>query len=446
MTKNVLILTALPFRKYGNQSLYRFVEMFLSRGLEVFVFSSGSDSKGENAINSKKCHYFKTWSFSNFLINAYKSLRGLIINKKASNNKEQSKDNFYSGITSDTRLMPFSEHNIKKFVLSWILFLLVIVDNIVLFTSLLLFNLNVLKKIDLIAGYEVNYSFASKWLSKLFNKPYINKYQGTVLGACKDDFLDCKLFYPLNYFGINNSDLCIMVNDGTNGDLYCKQRGLKNIFFEIHGVKEYQYDDIDTSKLKDIDFNKFIIFNNSSASKWKRVDRVTRFLTYLKPEIRKKVLVVTTYSGSDLKDLKNLAEIMGVNKNILFINGLSHIECNYIISKSKILLMTNDLSNLGNPVLEAVYCKTPVVSIKDGSLDNVFKGHDGAVLLDLEKTFDKKLAEVVTRLLLDKDYYKEIKTNIARNKNVFNLKDQQDKEFKAIAQLIESNFEEVLSC
>ncbi|UJL42921.1 hypothetical protein KDH10_000091 [Shewanella vesiculosa] len=49
--KSISIVTHLPFRK-GNQSLLRFVNMFLARGIKVDLFTSGYDENGENIIES----------------------------------------------------------------------------------------------------------------------------------------------------------------------------------------------------------------------------------------------------------------------------------------------------------------------------------------------------------------------------------------------------------
>ena len=292
--------------------------------------------------------------------------------------------------------------------------------------------MNVLRRTDVFIAYEINYSLASKMFSLLFSRPYINKFQGTILKACGKNIKGCKFFYPANYFGINKSDLCIMVNDGTDGDCYCKERGLTNIFFEPHGVSEYKEVEIDTRKLENIDFNKFIIFNCASGARWKRVDRCIRFLQHIKKDVLNKLLVITTYAGQDLLDLKELARVLKVDSNIVFMTGLNQAECNYLIKNSKILLMTNDISNLGNPVLEAVYYNTPVISLNDGSLNYVFQGNDGGVLLDLNNDFDKKLANTIEQLVLDGDCYLAFKDCITRNQKIRSLKEQQNREFASI--------------
>ena len=60
---------------------------------------------------------------------------------------------------------------------------------------------------------------------------------------------------------------------------------------------------------------------------------------------------------------------MDLSQNVVFLEGLDSIECNNILRNADVVIMTNDFSNLGNPLLEAIYYKTPIISIDDGSLE-----------------------------------------------------------------------------
>lgn len=431
MNKNVLILTALPFRKHGNQSLLRFTSMLVNNDINVIMYTSGDDATGQEALYQSNFIVYKFKSFSNnsisYFIDLLKRLK-VVFNKK---NEQVFSDLLSSN--SWNKLPPYGAHSIKKAVLNWLEYCLLVIENFVIFTYILFFRTRMLQKIDIFIAYEINYSLATKMFSKFFRKPYINKFQGTILKACGRNKMHCKLFYPANYFGINKSDLCIMVNDGTDGEWYCKEKGLKNIFFEPHGVIDYlKNSNINIKKFEKIDFNKFVIFNNASPATWKRVDRCIRFLQHIDRNILERITVVTTYNGYGLSDLKALSKALNVDKNVVFINGLTQSECNYILRNSKIILSTNDISNLGNPVLEAVYYNIPVVSLNDGTTDVIFTEKKGAILVDLDHDFDKKLAQAIEKLFLNNNYYLSIKKEIMQNNNVKSLLEQQEKEFNKI--------------
>lgn len=431
--KKILILTALPFRKYGNQSLYRFVLMLINNNNKVTVLSSGSDKAGEQALENINMDLLRFLSFSNASIYFIGLLYKTFIRKNKFLVDDQINEScYFSKINSFEVFPPYGVHNTKKMLVSWLRFIFLLLENLLLFVYLVMFKPKTIIKADVIISYEVSYAFCSKLIAAFFCKKYINKYQGTILKSCGQNIKDCILFYPTNYFGINKSDLCIMVNDGTDGDWYCRKRGLINIFFEPHGVMFYDSSSIKEEKFKEIDFKKFVIYNNASAAKWKRPDRVFRFLNLLNKEVLKKIIVVTTYNGYGLSDLKELCKKMNLTENIVFLNNLNQAECNYVLKNSKILLMTNDMSNLGNPVLEAIFYNIPIISIDDNSLFNVLKEEEGAVLITLNENFDKNLATTIEKLVLDYKFYQEKKNQILNNHNVHSLEFQQQKEYKEI--------------
>ncbi len=435
-TNNIVILTALPFRQHGNQSLYRFVEMLVVNGCNVFMFTSGKDNNGESNFSNKNFFFYKLSNSSQFMMNlvirTYKIIMQLISKKKPF-----SSINFFETINSKDQFPPYGSHSVKKLALGWFNFCLVFLENIGVFLYMIVFKYRILKEADVFVAYEVNFSISTKLISRVFGKRYINKYQGTILKACGTNIKCCKLFYPLNYFGINRSDLCIMVNDGTNGDFYCKSRGLTNVIFESHGVKDYNYNEIDIAKFLDVRFDKFIVFNNASGARWKRVDRALRFIKLLDQSVRDKIQIISTHNSSDLQNLMDFAKKLDVDDNILFITNLNQTECNYLLRKSSVLLMTNDMSNLGNPVLEAVYYSKPIISLNDGSLSSILEDGVDSILLNLDDSFDLNLAESIKRLVLDKQFYLKLENNILMNNKVYSLNIQRTKEFNHIKKILD---------
>ncbi|RAJ10520.1 glycosyltransferase involved in cell wall biosynthesis [Chitinophaga skermanii] len=443
--KNILLITALPFRKQGNQSMMRFVKMFLSRGIAVEVFTSGNDQRGENAVmmDNFSLHRFSALrdkiynvirAFIRTLKNVVRKVKGEKV-KVATENIPVTRKNYFTTIKSEDTFPPYGKHNITTLLNKWTFFILALVDNVWLTSYLLLFHRKSLKKADIIVGYENAYAFTAKFLARLYGKKYINKYQGVVpLKATNENISDCKRYYPLSYYGLNTSDLCFMVNDGTNGIFYAKARGCKNIYFEPHGVAVDDYKDIqevDLSAYKD----KFIIFNNASNSKLKRADRVIRPLLSLAPNILKQVIVISTYHAEDLEELRAFVKLSGLDANVVFLENLTHKQSNYLVRNTAVSFMTNEVSNLGNPMLEAIYYRTPVISLDDKSMDGfITNGVDG-FLIPLNSEYDKTVADIITKLVTDKGYYQQIKDELSKNFTVNTLQVQQEKEFKSIVAL-----------
>ncbi len=436
--KKVVIITALPFRIQGNQSLLRFIKMFLQREIEVELYTSGTDGRGENVLQSK---YFKLTRFTPFI-------RKIIELRKRENDKPltNTESEIFTPLKSGDIIEAESKENLKTMIVKWIAFFAILMDNVLTFLYMLFFNFSNLKKADAIIGYEVYYGLCSKALAFVFNKKLIVKYQGTTLKAAERDISRCIKYYPYHYFGLVKADLVIMVNDGTDGEWYARQKGNKNVFFKPHGVgiNDYNLDSYNNKKLEKLlseykEKDYFIISNLSTATRWKRPDRLVRFLSYLSEETRKKVIVFTTYFGLGKDEVISMAEELGVSKNIVFLENMNHIDCNYLLRNSHILLSTNDLCNLGNPTLEASYFGIPIVSINDGTIENIVENKKHGILIDLNEKFDKNLANTISKLVIDKEYYNNCVLTARSSTNVNSVQEQQKKEFEAISMIVEFN-------
>ena len=145
----------------------------------------------------------------------------------------------------------------------------------------------------------------------------------------------------------------------------------------------------------------------------------------------------TSYSGYDRHQLKELAVDLGVDEIVLFLDNIDHIQSNAILRESNVLAMTNDMSNLGNPVLEAIYYGIPTITIKDGSTEGFIKNNVDGYLIDLDDNFDTNFAKIISNLINNEDLYISLKNNIRNNKSVNNLETQQTKEFEAIINIIQ---------
>lgn len=425
--KEILVLTALPFKKHGNQSLIRFVRMLSNHGYRELLITSGKDSDGENNPESRNVEVIRIpFCLHELALN--------IKGKRQQTLRSSATAEYYGKLKSEDVLPPYGGFNYRTLLSKWLLYLLYIVDNFILLFYLLINKRKLSKKVGLVIGYECGYTLVSRYIAKMLGARYVNKFQGTVLKATDRNLLKAVKYFPYNYFGINSSDLCIMVNDGTDGKYYAEKRGCKNILFEPHGVAEQEY----LSAITDARFDlskykgKFIIFNNASGSRWKRVDRLIRPLKYIGRETLEKLVILTTYRADDRLELMHFAHDLKVDQYVEFLTDVDHLTSNYLIRNCNILAMTNDMSNLGNPVLEAIFYHTPVISINDGSLDGYLTNGKDSILIDLDRDFDTNLANALTKCVEDPVFYQTLRQEIKNNNSVHTLEYQQNKELAEI--------------
>ena len=120
----------------------------------------------------------------------------------------------------------------------------------------------------------------------------------------------------------------------------------------------------------------------------------------------------------------------------IFTNSLNHLECNSLLRNSHALISTNDLSNLGNPILESIYYGIPIISLNDQSLDSFLTSDVDSKLIDINHDFDKNLALAIQQFTEDEDYYSKIKNAIKKNKTVNSLEYQQQNEYLEIQKIL----------
>ena len=418
--KNVLLLTALPFRRVGNQSLIRFVKMLMKNDINLTLVSSGTDEKGTQVLKDDLLQFH---SFKSFL---YKqgTQAPVALNQNY---------NPYTQLESNKETLLYTSKTIKAYIKKRIRYYLIIIDNLSLILYLLLDRSIKLRTMNAVIGYETSYTIAAKILSVLFRKKYINKFQGVALKSSNRNLSICRRFYPDVYRLINKADLCLMVNDGTDGEFYAAKRGNKNIYNETHGVNAKEYDSLEVGDVFTEYSGKVIFFNNASPRFMKRVDRFIRPLQYVSEDLLDKCIFITTYNGADKKYLINLRDELGLTEYVHFVEGWDHLKSNAGIRAADVLVSVNDTANIGNPVLEALYYRTPIITIKDDPILPYFREGTDGWLINLEN-FDQEYAEVVENIINNPEMLNKMRST-PQNK-IGTLEQRQELEFSHIKKLL----------
>jgi len=418
--KNIVIVTDLPFRKSGNQSLMRFVKMFLKNDCKVTLFTTGKDSGGENTL-----------SHPLFELHALGASQRAVKKKNATNTNNSLLTD-YNKIQSEDIIMPFTAKGYMTIFRRWAEFTYTLAKSVKLKGKLIKSFDSAFQQADCIIGYEAGLSILAKNIATQYKKPFINKFQGTILAATNRNSLIAKLYYPKLYWGINQSDLCLMVNDGTDGEYWAQHRGCTNIRFRPHGVSISDY----PSSVEKAENKKFVIFNNASCSAWKRPDRIVRAMSHLPLEIREKVIFKTTYFGPDRESLINFVKDKGLTDCVEFLDNFDHIDSNVALRTADLVIMVNDMSNLGNPILESIFYNTPFITINDGSVSPFADKSEGGVYIDINKDFDINMAKSISDIVTGKIDTADIRNSLSNNDKVKTLEVEQADEFERISTML----------
>jgi len=244
-------------------------------------------------------------------------------------------------------------------------------------------------------------------MGKIFSKPVINRFQGTPVKPYHLKSLKHKLFL-IHYILAMRApcEAVIMANDGTRGDEILRLLGVEEdkIHFWMNGLDVVNMNlpvDFEPAALKDHlgIKDKKIILMVSKLKIWKRVDRGIQCLCDLIHQhgVQDVVLIVVG-DGPEKHKLQRMAESLKVIDSVRFVGALPHTEVGCYYHIADLFLSLYDLSNLGNPLIEAMYFGTPIITIKDGSTDELLKDRFNAFLVpkaDLKDALPRTIKDIL---------------------------------------------------
>lgn len=296
-------------------------------------------------------------------------------------------------------------------------------------------------EINLLYGYEIFGTPVARFLSLRFKIKMVTRFQGTILKPKMAKKL-WKLRHWHHYIGLKiPSDLIIMTNDGTEGDEVLSQLNtdMKKVKFWMNGVDQEvykpDYDVLAFKNEKGLTPETKILLTVSRIEYWKRVDRIISAL----PEIvnnTSDVRLIIVGGGSEKENLEKLVKKLALEKYVLFTGSISHDKVSDFLNSADIFVSLYDLSNLGNPLLEAMMCAKCIVTLNNGDTGDYIKNNHNGILLDKKNL--NRLPGIISDLLLDDRKRANLGTN-AREfavSNFWSWEDRMDAEVKTVEKLI----------
>jgi glycosyltransferase involved in cell wall biosynthesis len=240
-------------------------------------------------------------------------------------------------------------------------------------------------KTDLLYAYEIEFVPVLKLLSLLKNVPLVSRFQGTILHPLmRLKYWQLK-FFP-HYFSLKiRADTTIMTNDGTKGDAVLSNiRGAScdDVLFLFNGTRRDTYDLSKVSeRVKSITQakNGYDCISVSRLERWKKVDRTIDVFKRFHEELPNSRLLIVG-DGSCLDELSRQVSKEGLSEVVIFLGSINQEEVDYILANSDIFLSHYELSNVGNPLWEALRRKCLVVTIDNGDTGKVIEDGVNGIL------------------------------------------------------------------
>lgn len=242
------------------------------------------------------------------------------------------------------------------------------------------------------------------------------------------------------------SNLIIITDDGTQGDKAMSFIRLSNkefLRFYVNGIDEYSIDQSDLIKLK----NSLIIGNVFSAVCITRLvptKRVDRCIKVAEAVVNKygvndfKLIVVG--DGYEMEGLERLAVDLCVTKHIVFVGSVDNRCVKNYLAVADVFLSTYDVSNVGNPLLEAIRANKIIFTLNNGDTSAWIKHRENGFIYDVNDSMIDRMAHDIVDLISNPSLRDIIKENIriTEKEKLWTWNERLQAEFSDIDKLVKS--------
>lgn len=301
-------------------------------------------------------------------------------------------------------------------------------------------QLNIRRKIDVVYGYEIFAVPVAKVLSKLFHVPVVSRFQGTILvKAMKLSFWRVRMWEHV--LGLSMpANLAIMTNDGTQGDHVLQKLGVNmdQVKFWINGVDLKYFNEmpekLEAKKILNVN-DKNVLVTVSRLVAWKHVERSICALPEVVRMFPSSVLVIIG-DGPERGKLKRLTYELKVDQHVRFESAVPHQEIPKYLAAADIFLSFYDLSNVGNPLLEAMISGKCIITLNNGDTSRFIQNGNNGILLEYEDL--PRVPQVTKQLLADEKRRKKLGSNARKfaKEHFWTWEERMDAEVQAVEMLL----------
>ncbi len=255
---------------------------------------------------------------------------------------------------------------------------------------------------DLIYGQS---PFVSALLAVLLKKPFIIRIYGTFLYPFL--FPRYKRIKRLGSFLVFKlpSDCFIITNDGTRGDAVAQEMGVPEARYRfwINGIDKSWMRKLTPKENRtlrashSLGLKDKLILSVCRLEDFKRVDRIISAFPSLLSDCPNAKLIIVG-DGAQRAVLERMVESLGIGDHVRFTGRTPHSQVREYMQIADVLVSMNDLTNLVNPVLEAMICGKCFVTIDDGSLKGIISNAESGIFIakpDLPDLLPRRVAELL---------------------------------------------------
>jgi glycosyltransferase involved in cell wall biosynthesis len=275
---------------------------------------------------------------------------------------------------------------------------------------------------DLLYGYEVHGVLAQRLVRRRHRGlPLIARFQGTIMRPYLDDRLQLARRYEEVLALKTRADLYIMTNDGTQGDEVLERlnpASAGRVRFWRNGLDlrsvrgPTESESADARSALGIAHDQFVMVTAARLARWKRIDRALDALALLRADVPRARLFVVG-DGEERANLEAQAASLGIADIVTFTGAVPQVDVQKYLWAADVFLSLNELSNVGNPLLEAMASGRCIVTIDEGDTRDLI--HDGETGVLLASGGPQVIAPALRKLAAEP----ELRARLGRSAQAF---------------------------
>ena len=241
---------------------------------------------------------------------------------------------------------------------------------------------------DVLYGYEVHGVLAQRRVRRRHALPLVSRFQGTVMYPyLRRPQSLLRKFEEVRALR-TPADLYIMTDDGTQGD-----EVLQTLNPESAGKVRFWRNGLDVSLTAasangahairpelGLSEDDFVLVTATRLARWKRVDRAIDAVALLRDQGVKARLIVVG-DGEERANLERQAHDLGLDGRITFVGAVPQLDVARYLGAADVFMSVNELSNVGNPLLEAMVAGRCVLTLDEGDTRDLIRDGETGVLL-----------------------------------------------------------------
>ena len=242
---------------------------------------------------------------------------------------------------------------------------------------------------DLLYGYEVHGVLAQRLVRRRHNLPFVARFQGTIMHPHLGRPLGLLRRFEEVLALRAPADLHVMTNDGTRGDAVLRRlnpAASGRLRFWRNGLDLEQVraptppEEREARSSLDLPNDAFVLVTTARLARWKRIDRAIDAVALLRQRgVKAQLLIVG--DGEERANLERQAQQLGAQEAVRFVGAVPQAAVARHVWASDVFLSLNELSNVGNPLLEAMSAGRCVLTLDEGNTRDLIRDDETGVLL-----------------------------------------------------------------